>query len=60
MENPMYWTVLERTIYQAIQDHHAAQEKGLIGYSLPARIAIALKEKNLIDLSKLEKIQEDS
>jgi hypothetical protein len=44
MENPATWGDLEHTIHDAIQQHHEAQAKGVIGLSLVRTIADAVRD----------------
>lgn len=44
MENPAHWNEIEKLIYATMQKSHKLLEEGVIGYSTPRRIYLALKE----------------
>jgi len=43
MENPKTWNAVQKTIYEALLEHDAAEKAGLLGLSVVSRIYFKLK-----------------
>lgn len=59
MENPKYWGEAEKTIYEVWQQHEKekSQPEAIFGFSLPARIARALRAKGLLNEKKAPEVK---